>query len=245
MTRSVAATQGSLRPPPVGLAGAAERHFGLRLRLGDRLEGGFANHVFRVESDVGPLALRASHPPVDLDDLGWEHRVTGLLSARVPEVAAPLEAPDGSTWALHQGWALTLLPFAAGGPADRDDEAHRLAAARLLGRLHAAAAELAVPPRPRVRALRNLDWPPVRDFPETFDRGEIERARARAMETVAAIAASRPLREHVVHGDFFPGNVLVADGRVTGLVDWEEAHVGWATFELANAVWVREAARRG
>ena len=40
-----------------------------------------------------------------------------------------------------------------------------------------------------------------------------------------------------MHGDFFRGNVLVADGRVAGLVDWEEAHVDWFTAELANGVW--------
>ena len=35
-----------------------------------------------------------------------------------------------------------------------------------------------------------------------------------------------PAREVLVHGDFRPANVLVAQGRVTALLDWELAHRG-------------------
>jgi aminoglycoside phosphotransferase (APT) family kinase protein len=37
---------------------------------------------------------------------------------------------------------------------------------------------------------------------------------------------SAPERQVVVHGDFRPGNVLVEDGRVSALLDWELAHLG-------------------
>ncbi|WP_423981187.1 phosphotransferase family protein [Ilumatobacter sp.] len=36
----------------------------------------------------------------------------------------------------------------------------------------------------------------------------------------------RPLPLSVVHGDFNPANFLYADGRVTALIDWENARVG-------------------
>lgn len=36
----------------------------------------------------------------------------------------------------------------------------------------------------------------------------------------------RPLPLRVVHGDFNPANFLYADGRVTAIIDWENAHVG-------------------
>src|SRR5688500_17955176 len=179
MADSVSVTEGSLRPPPAGMLAAVERRFGLRLEAGARLAGGYANHVFRVETADGPLALRAAHPPVDAADLAWEHDVVRRLAAGVPEVAAPLAAPDGSTFVLHHGWAGSLLPFVDGRPADREDAGVREAAAAMLGRLHGVAAALeTLPPRPRVAALAGLDWPPVRGFPADFDRAEIERARA-------------------------------------------------------------------
>jgi prepilin-type processing-associated H-X9-DG protein len=36
----------------------------------------------------------------------------------------------------------------------------------------------------------------------------------------------RPLRLSLVHGDFNPANFLFADGRVTALIDWENARIG-------------------
>ena len=158
------ATASSLRPPPAGLLPAAERHFGTRLRAAERLEGGYANHVFRVESEKGPLALRAAHPPVDARDLRWEHDVVRRVEVQVPEVVAPLAAPDGSTFVLHDGWAASLLPFVPGRPADRGDARVRDAAAQLLGRLHAAAETLDAAARPRAPALRDLTWPRVGAF---------------------------------------------------------------------------------
>jgi aminoglycoside phosphotransferase (APT) family kinase protein len=38
----------------------------------------------------------------------------------------------------------------------------------------------------------------------------------------------------VLHGDYWPGNVLWRDGRLVGLVDWEEAAFGDPLADLAN-----------
>ena len=35
-----------------------------------------------------------------------------------------------------------------------------------------------------------------------------------------------PGRETLVHGDFWPGNLIWRDDELVGVVDWEEAHVG-------------------
>jgi len=61
------------------------------------------------------------------------------------------------------GW---LIPFIDGAPADPVCEAHRRAAARGLGRLHRAGESVAVPPRPRLRPLAELEWPPAVIVPE-------------------------------------------------------------------------------
>jgi aminoglycoside phosphotransferase (APT) family kinase protein len=43
--------------------------------------------------------------------------------------------------------------------------------------------------------------------------------------------ASEPV---VLHGDYWPGNVLWRDGRLAGVIDWEEAAFGDAMADLAN-----------
>lgn len=40
----------------------------------------------------------------------------------------------------------------------------------------------------------------------------------------------------IVHGDFAPENVLVADGRITAVIDWEQSRVGDAGFDLAGLI---------
>lgn len=215
------------------------RHYGFAdVTIGERLEGGFANDVFRVGADGAEYVLRVKHPPVDREDVAWEHRLLALLSERLDEVQAPLAGRDGRTSFAWEDRAAWLLPFVAGAPADAGRAADRLASAASLGRLHRAAGELDVGPRPRIAPLRRLAWPPLLVPLELWDhRAEIVKARTWATRLVAEIAATRSPPETLVHGDCFPGNVLVAGGRVTGLVDWEEAHIDWATWDLATAMW--------
>ena len=38
----------------------------------------------------------------------------------------------------------------------------------------------------------------------------------------------------LVHGDYWPGNILWRDGRIVAVVDWEDAAVGEPLADLAN-----------
>jgi aminoglycoside phosphotransferase (APT) family kinase protein len=48
---------------------------------------------------------------------------------------------------------------------------------------------------------------------------------------------SARLRVCAIHGDFHTGNVLVRDGRVVGIVDWQYSRRDWPALELAGMVW--------
>jgi Ser/Thr protein kinase RdoA (MazF antagonist) len=116
-------------------------------------------------------------------------------------------------------------------PPERD------AAAAALGRLHAAGAALELPPHPRLRPLPRMPWPPAA-APEPLEQwaAEIAETRTWAISCVRRLEAGRRPRRGFVHGDFFPGNVLVAGGVATGVIDWEEAHADWLSWDLANAL---------
>jgi hygromycin-B 4-O-kinase len=47
------------------------------------------------------------------------------------------------------------------------------------------------------------------------------------------------IARRLVHGDFGSNNVLVADGRITGLIDWSEAMWGDPLYDLANILFWR------
>ena len=102
-------------------------------------------------------------------------------------------------------------------------------AGELLARLHSLPAE---------HEPRSAWWQQVPDF-------AIERARAAlgagaslvddALEALAAIVASHaPDEPTTVHSDFGTEHLLVDGGRITGIIDWDEATVSSPMADLAN-----------
>jgi Ser/Thr protein kinase RdoA (MazF antagonist) len=88
------------------------------VRVGERLEGGFANDLYRVVADGDALVLRIKRPPVDEGEVAWEHRLVRALSERLAEVAGPRPARDGSTFVRLEDRVGWLVPFVDAAPAD-------------------------------------------------------------------------------------------------------------------------------
>lgn len=61
-------------------------------------------------------------------------------------------------------------------------------------------------------------------------------AEGRIRDTLAALW---PLQQHnkttLLHGDFWPGNLLWQDGQLVGIIDWEDAALGDPLVDLANS----------
>jgi Ser/Thr protein kinase RdoA (MazF antagonist) len=216
----------------VELLPAVEERYGLGpVAVRGPLRGGYANDVLRLEAAGKPYVLRVKHPPIVAEGIAWEHDLVGRLAELIAIVPAPLPARDGSTFFLHDRFAVSLLPFVEGRTAEQDDD---LAVARALGRLHGAAASLSRSQRPALAPLAQIEWPVAR-LPSRLAAwvSKLEAARDWAIRWTSELAAATA----PIHGDFFPGNVLVADGRVTAVLDWEEARVDWPAIDLAAGVW--------
>jgi Ser/Thr protein kinase RdoA (MazF antagonist) len=181
--------------------------------------------------------VRLLLPPVDEAGLAWEHALLRRLATVLPEVAAPVPARDGTTWFRLGDSVAWLMPLVRGVPVDPGREEHRRAAARTLGHLHAAGAALDVPPRPGLEPLARMPWPPVEESgPLAEHAAELAEAREWAMAYVERIASETSPRTGLVHGDYFPGNVLVDGDGVSAVLDWEEAQRDWVSWDLANAL---------
>lgn len=109
-------------------------------------------------------------------------------------------------------------------PADVDEYVGQLA--KVLAAIH------------RVPVPDNVSFPPHlgRGFGErpvvldhSLDEGRIR----------DALEATWPLRtvnkEVLLHGDFWPGNVLWRDGRIAAVIDWEDARRGDPLADVSNA----------
>lgn len=64
---------------------------------------------------------------------------------------------------------------------------------------------------------------------ESLDEGHIRDI----LETVWPLP--QPNRSRLLHGDFWPGNILWKDGRLVAVIDWEDAEVGDPLADFANS----------
>jgi len=68
--------------------------------------------------------------------------------------------------------------------------------------------------------------------PEMVDE-EFEEGRIRdVLEEVWPL--SQQNRSMLLHGDFWPGNILWRDGQIVGVIDWEDAAIGDPLADIAN-----------
>jgi aminoglycoside phosphotransferase (APT) family kinase protein len=51
----------------------------------------------------------------------------------------------------------------------------------------------------------------------------------------SALPLGQKNRSVLLHGDFWPGNTLWKDGRLVGVIDWEDAAIGDPLADVANA----------
>jgi homoserine kinase type II len=199
-----------------------------------RPAGGTNNSVFLLDESY---VLRI-YDNLDAGQIAAEHRLLADLNAwhdraDLPfAVPAPLPTMDGRT----TDGSAALFPYVAGRPADYNRLGEIELAGEALGVLDGVLAELSdtLPPREwngRFDALH----PAVDDIAQLYD--ELDRSMpgdpgvawfgdhaARTERAYLAVVPTLPAQ--IIHGDFALSNVLVHDGRVAAVLDFEVARTG-------------------
>ena len=200
------------------------------------IAGGNSNLTYRVE-DAGGLLLALRRPPLghvleSAHDMGREYRVISALAGSEVPVPQPLALcrDDGVNGAPF--YVMDFVP----GVVPHDAEAARAVP-------HGRRRELSVDVVRVVAALHSLEPDDVglgdlgrrEDYVERQLRRwarQWEQSKQReipAMEDLhKRLSASVPdqRRSTVVHGDVRLGNMIVGDGRVRALLDWELCTLG-------------------
>ena len=226
-----------MNPPDTALLSAVVRRFApdARIIAASEMDGGASAtmtsitleraggaHECVILRQVGDANLAA-----DPDAAGNEARVLDALSGTGLPVHRALHVDRSCRLLPRPFLVVTRLEGAPDyDPCDRMDAARQMA--DFLAHLHAIDAgrgDLAAVPRRQ----GPLDGPPCRrgGMPGAF-RGACE-----LLEASRPPPARNP--EALLHGDFWAGNVLWRDGRLAGVVDWEDAAVGDPLADLAIA----------
>jgi Ser/Thr protein kinase RdoA (MazF antagonist) len=199
---------------------AIRRHWALAVapsELAERLPGGEESAAYRIGGHVVRIGPRWRSSA----EMEWCHAVATAAASRVPEAIAPCRTTTRRTVVRVADRPVTVWPFVDGFCGDDADLRQRRSAAELLARLHRALAGVSNATRP----------------PRTGARVAARDLRDADLDAWIADFHSRHPDRQPLHGDFYAGNVLVREGRIVGLVDWDEALLGPPEQELAWAAW--------
>jgi Ser/Thr protein kinase RdoA (MazF antagonist) len=121
-----------------------------------------------------------------------------------------------------RGYPVALFPFVEGEVLDRESSALRMEAARILAAIHCSLIEWPGGPRPEPEGRRPLPPPTTDLIDEDLDEWWLS-------------IRSRQFMLAPTHGDYYRRNLLCANGKVVGVIDWHEAKVRPLVNELASA----------
>jgi len=209
------------------------------------MTGGTNNTLLAVRAGGRSWVLRR-YGNLPADRVRAEHRLLAHVSGLDLPFAVPSPVPtrDGPTVVDDSGGALALFRHLPGRPLRRDEPGAAALAGRALAQLDAALAGLPLSVAPvdwRAAALGQVHAAvddvaaladelaaavPGHDGPDWLRSGH-ERADA-----VAADLA-RTLPAQLTHGDMAPANLLVDDGRVTAVLDFEISGADLRAMDLA------------
>ncbi|MGB7418514.1 MAG: phosphotransferase [Erythrobacter sp.] len=208
----------------------------------ERLTGGATMESWRFEAGGESFVLRRAPSLAFMEERPFGHDVEAAIirAARAagvtaPRVVAELQPEDG----IASGFVMEILPGTANPKEILEME-------EPVALLREAARDLA-----RIHSLRAGDLPdavPVMDTREAIADLKVQFEKAGGDRPIIALGL-KWMEDHcpaqtdepvLVHGDYRMGNLLAQDGRLTGVLDWELAHLGDYHEDLAfgcMAVW--------
>jgi hypothetical protein len=220
------------RPPAAGHPTPAPNlahDYGIRAGVMRRHPGGFNSDCLVVDETWLVKIWRGSQRPVRLDLLR-ELRDAGL------PVPAPAATRTGELHAWWNGQPYAVFPFVRGRTA-RDGD-WRLTA-RALKHVHALDG-IDLPPgstdEPDIWPLRDR-----LDHPWIAGRRDEVAASIRRLEETIERARGKAVRTVVCHRDFGGLNLLVDNGQVAAILDWDQAVLG----PREHDVWMAAEGRHG
>ncbi|MEV0383796.1 aminoglycoside phosphotransferase family protein [Nonomuraea sp. NPDC050643] len=200
---------------------------------------GTVNAVYRLGEH---LAVRLPRVEWGVDDVETEHRwlprLAPLLPVPIPEVLGKGVPAEGFPWP----WSVCRWLAGANPVEGRLDDPE--AVAKDLARFVAAFRRVELPGGPaayRGGPLERLDAATreaigrLGELMDELEGGPIDTAAATAAWESALRAPAHAGPPVWVHADLMPGNLLVEDGRLTGVIDFATAGVGDPACDLIAA----------
>lgn len=211
-----------IREAPLPGAGINNRNLGLHTGA-----GGYVWRTYRTHTSASTIL--------------YEHELLAWLDQQPLSFAVPAPVPmqDGQTLCRTEAGFHALFPWLPGTVPERENKAHMLAAGAALGELHNVLRHAPLTKRPGLWGYAVLEKiHPALPAPWTLTLEELpplETPLAKT-ETEALLSQWRAevtavkqwldqyydaLPTQVIHGDFTPGNMLISEGRISAILDFD------------------------
>jgi homoserine kinase type II len=231
-------------------------HYDLgQFRGSRRIERGYVNEKWLVETSRGQYLLKRRHPSLREPGLiGAQHALVQHLHRVGFSTPAIVPTRRGTTFLRLQDEIYEVQDYVPGNPCDITLPAHFEAAARTLGRYHNAVQGFDHPAlhRPEERygptalgqiiARLKKNWRGQTSPPLEALMGELE---AHAQDLAARFEGFESLPQLVIHSDYYADNLILWGNVVAGVVDYDLAHWCWRVLEVAEALIYFAAKRPG
>ncbi len=196
---------------------------------------GVENTNFFVQTERGRFVLTLFEKRVRAQDLPFYLGLTDHLSARGFPAPRPIAARDGAVVSMLNGRPAALISWLEGAWLRAPSEADCWAAGAMLARLHAASDDYAPTLDNRFGVPA---WRALAQACRPLARGRYASMLARLDAQIEDLAATWPteLPRGVIHGDYFPDNILFQDGAVSGVIDYYFACTEMRAYDLAIAI---------
>jgi homoserine kinase type II len=205
------------------------------------IAAGTINSNFAVDTERGRWFVRINEGKSEAD-VAWEAQLVGALAGGGVVTPPPRIARDGRPYAPLPGagaakW-VSVFPWCAGRHVGPGEVTPGIAEAfgAALARLHQVG--LGLPAAWHRRSIYDHDHLVARHarFSASPDPA-LARANSVIGEGLAAAAAAAAVRRRathgIIHGDLFRDNVLWDAGRLTAILDFEQASGGSLAYDLA------------
>lgn len=202
---------------------------GRKIVIAQLLSGGKSNSNYKIDLDDGSAWVVRLYSRTSPE---FESHVMGLAGSLVP---VPAQVYRGERWAVCSflpGRPLADVPHFAAEAAKAIAQISTIAF-DCPGRLNA---DGTVTPWP-FQGIRGFVDAVSRDRRVSMWLGSarMERLPA-ALDRKSRQCAGLDAESRLVHGDFNPTNILIHEGKVSGVLDWEFAHAGSPYMDIGNLI---------
>ncbi|MFC7625950.1 phosphotransferase [Microlunatus sp. GCM10028923] len=212
--------------------------YGLSVGSVDRVVLSAQNLMIWVTADDRRLMIKICRFGGGHDWLLARAALVDWLADRGQPVARPVATTAGDMQVVRDGWSIGVQPVLPGELLDGSDHDQVRAAGAVLASLHE---DLAAWPEQATLQPGNrwgVDGPPDgrADFLAVPEHSAAAAPELKArLDGLAADLPDPPGRQPV-HTDFRGANLLWLDGRLTGVLDFEEARLAAPVIDLAHAL---------